>query len=382
MDKYSLAALINKTSTRAVIIATGGGTGIFPLLLERGGGSSTLLSGMIPYAQEETIGIMAGKPDKFVSEQTARSLAMAAYMKALKLRTEDYPVVGLACTASLQTIPASEEREGRKHSIFVAMQTATKTVAVTFEIEQYKPPKIDHGFSGYMDTTGIFYRQVEEEQCVLALLNLLAEGCDLECEPATSEANLKFTVTRKEREDEVFGKLLAKSLSKVVYPGKGGENPKIIFPGSFNPVHKAHLEMVDIIRNKENLRDKTIGFEISMFNVDKPPVDFISLRERVEQFEALGETVIITNAPTFIEKSNMFPHKSFIVGYDTAVRILDPRYAGPIDKVIDTFKRNDNYFYIFPRQHMESFSLPGEYITEKREFEYLSSSKIRKEAKK
>lgn len=371
-NKYQVVSEINSTPVKAVVIATGGGTGIFPLLLERGGGSGTLLAGMVPYAPEETISIMAGKPDKFVSEQTARSLAMAAYMKAVKLCTDDSPVIGLACTASLQTIPGAQERVGRKHQVFIALQTAWKTVAVTLVMNQ---------FNGQNADTDINRRLWEEEQCVNAILNLLAEGCESKYyyEP-THPYNERFI--RSEFESVQFGALLRKSSSTVTFPGKDGD-PKIIFPGSFNPVHDAHLEMVSLIRNNPKIKDasKTVGFEISMFNVDKPPLDFITLHERIEQFQKLGETVIITNAPTFVEKSALFKNRSFIVGYDTAVRIMDPRYAGPIDKVLKTFRENGNYFYIFPRQHLESFSLPGEYITEKREFEHLSSSILRKEAK-
>lgn len=371
VSKFTVVREVNSTPTKAVIIATGGGTGIFPLLLERGGGSSTLLSGMIPYVQEETIGILKGKPDKFVSEQTARSLAMAAYQKAVTLCKDGSPVIGLACTASLQTIPAVEERVGRVHKIFLAMQTAWKTVAVTYEMIQHDP----QAEGGDVD-----HRLWEEERCIVGLLNLLAEGCGTEHYVSDDLPNIK--VVRKEVESGIFGDLLAKRTNVATFPSlKTPEPARIIFPGSFNPVHEAHMEMVSLIRNNPKMKpeSKTIAFEISMFNVDKPPLDFITLQERVDQFTKMDETVHITAAPTFIEKSAIFKDCCFIVGYDTAVRILDPRYAGPIENVLKTFKENGTYFYIFPRQSLESFALPGEYITDKREFEHVSSSAIRKE---
>src|ERR1039458_1109157 len=80
-----LVDLIHTNLTRAVIVTTGGGAQIFPMLCERGGASNTLLSGMIPYKEEETRALIGGKPDKLVSEETARMLAMAAFQKAVGL---------------------------------------------------------------------------------------------------------------------------------------------------------------------------------------------------------------------------------------------------------------------------------------------------------
>ena len=41
-----------------------------------------------------------------------------------------------------------------------------------------------------------------------------------------------------------------------------------------------------------------------------------------------GETVWLTRAPTFEEKSQEFPGATFLVGADTIRRIADPRYYG------------------------------------------------------
>jgi hypothetical protein len=43
------------------------------------------------------------------------------------------------------------------------------------------------------------------------------------------------------------------------------------------------------------------------------------------QFNA-DNRVAITRAATFFEKAQLFPHSLFVIGYDTAARILDPAY--------------------------------------------------------
>ena len=36
----------------------------------------------------------------------------------------------------------------------------------------------------------------------------------------------------------------------------------------------------------------------------------------------------ITSAPTFVEKAELFPGTSFVIGADTAIRVIDPRFYG------------------------------------------------------
>jgi hypothetical protein len=70
-----------------------------------------------------------------------------------------------------------------------------------------------------------------------------------------------------------------------------------------------------------------VAFELSVVNVDKPPLAAEEVRRRLAQFR--GEaTVELTRAPTFHDKARLFPGVTFVVGIDTAERILHPRYYG------------------------------------------------------
>jgi hypothetical protein len=70
-----------------------------------------------------------------------------------------------------------------------------------------------------------------------------------------------------------------------------------------------------------------VEFEISIRNVDKPPLDYTEIQQRLAQFDP-GETVWLSRARTFVEKSHEFPGATFLVGADTIRRIADPRYYG------------------------------------------------------
>ncbi len=70
---------------------------------------------------------------------------------------------------------------------------------------------------------------------------------------------------------------------------------------------------------------RVVEHEISIVNVDKPPIDFIEMERRAAQFAA-GERLWFTRAPTFVEKSQIFPGATFVVGADTIVRIAEAKY--------------------------------------------------------
>jgi len=101
-------------------------------------------------------------------------------------------------------------------------------------------------------------------------------------------------------------------------------HPRALFPGAFNPRHHGHRRMANVAAARLGV---AIDHEISIENVDKPPLDFADLQFRSEQF-APDEAVWFTRAPTFVEKSQLFPGAIFIVGADTVTRIGDPRYYG------------------------------------------------------
>ena len=70
-----------------------------------------------------------------------------------------------------------------------------------------------------------------------------------------------------------------------------------------------------------------VDFEISILNVDKPPLDYFQIAHRLGQFDP-AQKVWLTRSPTFEEKSRQFPGATFVVGADTLSRIAEPRYYG------------------------------------------------------
>jgi nicotinic acid mononucleotide adenylyltransferase len=96
-----------------------------------------------------------------------------------------------------------------------------------------------------------------------------------------------------------------------------------VFPGSFDPLHEGHRLMARIA---EEIAERPLDWELSIRNVDKPVLDYLELRERTARFA--GERLWLTHSATFLEKLDVFPESTFVMGADTYVRLGDPRYYG------------------------------------------------------
>ena len=69
------------------------------------------------------------------------------------------------------------------------------------------------------------------------------------------------------------------------------------------------------------------AFELSVTNVDKPPLEKQEIERRLAQFGP-DETVVLTRSETFYKKARLFGRRSFALGWDTAIRVVAPRYYG------------------------------------------------------
>jgi hypothetical protein len=100
--------------------------------------------------------------------------------------------------------------------------------------------------------------------------------------------------------------------------------PVALLSGSFNPLHRGHVELA---RAAGRHLGAEVHFELSVANADKPELPREEVERRVAQFAGVGP-VWVTRAPTFIQKAELFPGAAFVLGWDTAVRVIDPKYYG------------------------------------------------------
>ena len=341
---------IHETPFKTVIAVTGGGTEVIGELLKRGNGSKTLIEAIIPYDPESFKIFIKGTPDKFCSAPAARNLAMASLLRAKELSGTFENMIGIGATSSLTK---DKERDGRKHSIYIATQTAEKTTNYEIDILNNQ-------------------NRLEQETLVSQeIIKILAYQCNLIkpkafCTENETPSGIKFEnlVTLKTifnfSESESHRNLTNLFLGKTcVTSAKFEEIPErhsnYVFPGSFNPIHSQHIEMFKKVRK---LTGEYPILEMCLRNVDKPFLDYQTIDERTSgilnsEIGPFVDDIWYTTTPKFVEKAEAFPGKTFVIGFDTLLRLADLKYCGGkqklYDKEIAKIKANDCRFLVFHR---------------------------------
>jgi hypothetical protein len=102
--------------------------------------------------------------------------------------------------------------------------------------------------------------------------------------------------------------------------------PQGLLSGAFNPRHRGH----DGLRvAAEAWIGGPVYFEMPLANADKPALGIDEAAARCGQFQ--DQSLLVTRAATFVEKARILPGMTFVVGADTAVRVVAPRFYGPED---------------------------------------------------
>ncbi len=312
LDKQ-LIEKIYTSDGQFVLAITGGGTSIVSHLFSVPGASGTVLEACVPYHQSSLAIYLRSRTPANCSSATARAMAMVAYERAC-MYGSDQPLVGIGCTAAIAT---NRTRRGADRC-HIAVQSEQSTM--TFDLALEKS----------------LSRAQQEKLCADLVLYAIASGLHHKM-PEPHEQ----VVTQKLLAPEPWRDLL-----NGVIHHTGTTDYQVVFPGAFNPLHDGHRRMIEIARQR--IPGK-FALELSIENVDKPPLDYLTLGERRnDEYE-----IVFTRAPTFQQKSVIFPGATFVVGLDTIVRIDDPKYYdGSLDKrnqAIADIRNNGNRFLVFGR---------------------------------
>jgi hypothetical protein len=314
-----LISAVHASGRKAALAITGGGSGAVGELLRVPGGSRLLIEAQIPYDALALAAFLGFAPAQACSSDTAIAMARTVRARAAKLMPAGPDLVGpdlvgpdlvgLGATAAL----VSDRPRKGEHRFHIAFANA----------------------AGIAHCTGVMAkgrrdRGAEEDLVSRAIVLWLARACGIAAPSPQSllDADEHYAETVVVSVDPIDW-LLAGELDRVTVQPDGqmmlsAPQPFLLFPGSFNPLHEGHVLLA---RVAEELRQQPLAFEISVTNVDKPPLAGETVRHRLAQFAGKWP-VELTRAPTFVEKARLFPGTIFVVGADTAERLFGPKYYG------------------------------------------------------
>ena len=299
---------IHASPTKMVVAVAGAGAQSLTWLLAVAGASRTVLEVVVPYSSRSFAEFLGQEPEQFVTAETARDMARSAYRRALRLRQDSAPVVGIACTAAI----ASDRPKRGEHRCHVAAWTSSGVT--TYSLRFVKE-----------------LRDREGEDRIVSMLvtRALAEASGVEFHLALGLDERERVETHRVLYEDPIEALLADHVSTAtVHPdGKIVADEPVhggVLPGSFNPLHEGHERLA---RVASDMLGSQVTHELSITNVDKPPLEEAEVRSRAAQM-AGTRPLAITRALVFYEKARLFPGCTFVIGWDTLVRLVDPIYYG------------------------------------------------------
>jgi hypothetical protein len=304
-----LISALHGSGRKAALAITGGGSGAIGELLRVPGGSRLLIEAQVPYDEQALATFLGFAPAQASSADTAIAMARTARARAAGLVPSETDLVGLGATAAL----VSDRPRRGEHRFHIAFANAAGIAHCTGVLAK-----------GRRD------RAAEEDLVSQTIVLWLARACGVTAPSPRSllDPDEQYAETVVGAADTI-DQLLAGELDRVTVQPDGqmvlsAPQPVVLFPGSFNPIHEGH---VSLARVAEDLRQQPLAFEISVTNVDKPPLAGETVKRRLAQF-AWKSPVELTRAPTFLEKSRLFRGTTFVVGADTAERLFGAKYYG------------------------------------------------------
>ncbi len=109
---------------------------------------------------------------------------------------------------------------------------------------------------------------------------------------------------------------------EVVSSKNSVNKPKAFLSGYFNPLHSGHQILASVAEHELNFQ---VYFELAISSIGKSVLTRDELTKRIMQFNGVAP-LVLTNADMFYKKAILFNGVTFVVGWDTAVRIIDPVY--------------------------------------------------------
>jgi hypothetical protein len=333
VDEMTLrAARLRESGTRVFVAATGAGAGIQEALWRVPGCSPFFVGATFPYDAREIEGFLGFRPERFASEETAIDLAHAAYLHALDVSAPEPKAVGVGLTASV----ASNAAHRGDHRVHVAVTTANETVGCTVVLAKGTGQEA-------RDSDGA----AANELGLSALLHATKIVDDSRFRDWSERSRERFFARPYFRAD---GRRCLASDLPAGAP---------LFPGTFNPPHEGHFA----IAAPERGHGGPAVFAVCAAPPHKEALSVGDLLLRAKMLQG-HHRLFTVGDPLYLDKARRFPGRTFLVGADAVLRMLDDRWGTPVDPMLDEFLRLGTRFRVNGRQVEGRYVSAGDAIAQ------------------
>jgi nicotinic acid mononucleotide adenylyltransferase len=298
----SLIREIHESDTYGVILETGCGVPVASNLLSVPGASATVYMSECPYAREYCHDTYGNKGYRAVSQH---------YVHAM-LNSERWLNVGI------NTVYASSFQVGEYNNVLTHGWIGLKCG----DAARYFHVTINEAMSReeYITRIGeIGVRLLHARNAVECL------GCDVDIVLGNDlETDYEATLRHLSSASEAMALFGVDGVDRIDTVYRGSEEI-ILYKGSFNPVHKAHLRLMEHAMGV--YPDAKPYFMISCDVYDKGRIDVSEMRRRIDMLNTLGYDVVVSKKPLFKDTveyvRRRFSGKIVLVmGLDTIERVM------------------------------------------------------------
>jgi hypothetical protein len=299
---------IHASAHKLVLEFAGAGSLALYQLHSVAGSSRTIIEATDRYASTSLADLLGELPGQFVSRETAAAMAGRAYRRAMRLAEPGTLCLGVACTAAIAT---DRVRRGEDRCWIAVRDSAG--------VSSY----------GLVMLKGARDRLGEEQLVSQLLLRAIAEACGIGAAVPLATRDGEQVETARESAGDPLAQLLDGAARMVLVAPDGtatADQPVqgALLSGSFNPLHAGHERLAEAAAAALGM---PVTFELPILNADKAPLGYAEIERRLEQFR-WRYPVALSRAALFVDKAALFPGCVFVLGYDTAARLVDPRYYG------------------------------------------------------
>ncbi|MDE0447966.1 MAG: hypothetical protein OXH96_14980, partial [Spirochaetaceae bacterium] len=242
--------------------------------------------------------------------------------------------LGAACTAALATDRRRRGADRACVAVADAFGTAVSTLTFAAPADAGGEPAgaADAADRG-AESRRAAVRQRQEAAASAMLVAGLASACGVDAGDVAEQfrASPGADVRREFHPSESFAALESGRCRQVMLNAAAQVvttpvdwRRRALLSGSYHPLHAGHVALG---KAAASFLGREVVYELPLANADKAPIALPEARRRAAQFAARAP-VVMTRAALFADKAALFPGAVFVVGADTAERLVDERFYG------------------------------------------------------